>query len=139
MVLAEIRQTSDITYRIYDFDRVDDEGKERELHTELAIDALNFSNEINAKRTYKKDINTLNEVVNCIYFNTNFISIVGIKEIDYSQTDSFVIFICVEGSANITIFSSTETIELGETILIPAIANNVIITAENCKLLEVTV
>ena len=138
VVLAEIQQTSDITYRIYDFDRVDDEGKERELHTELAIDALNFNSKIDTERSYSKETNALNEVVKCEYFITNFISVDGEMEIDYSKKDSFIIFICVEGSANITIFSSTETIELGETILIPAIANNVIITAENCKLLEVT-
>ncbi len=139
VVLAEIQQTSDITYRIYDFDRVDDEGKERELHTELAIDALNFNSKIDTERSYSKETNALNEVVKCEYFITNFISVDGEMEIDYSKKDSFVIFICVEGSANITIFSSTETIEFGETILIPAIANKVIITAENCKLLEVTV
>lgn len=139
VVLAEIQQTSDITYRIYDFDRVDDEGNERELHTELAVDALNFSNKIDSERNYNKDINTLNEVVECKYFKTNFIPVSGKMTIDYRNTDSFVIFMCVEGSATVTIFNTTETIELGETILIPAIAEDVILESENCKLLEVTV
>ena len=139
VVLAEIQQTSDITYRIYDFDRVDDEGNERELHTELAVDALNFSDKIDTERVYGQEVNTLNEVVECEYFTTNFISVDENMEIDYSQIDSFVIFICVEGSAEITIFNTTETIEFGETVLIPAIAEKVIITSKKCKLLEVTV
>ncbi|WP_299525180.1 type I phosphomannose isomerase catalytic subunit [uncultured Lutibacter sp.] len=139
VVLAEIQQTSDVTYRIYDFDRVDEQGNSRELHTELAVDAINFSNKIDAERSYNKEVNVLNEVVKCEYFKTNFIPIVGKKEIDYSQTDSFVIFMCVEGSAEISIFNNSEIIEFGETLLIPAIAKKVIIISENCKLLEVTV
>ena len=139
IVLAEIQQTSDITYRIYDFDRVDDQGNERELHTDLAIDALNFNDKIDTKRSYSTKTNSLNGIVNCEYFKTNFIAIEGGKEIDYSQTDSFVIFMCVEGNAQITISENTEAITFGETILIPASANKVEIIGENCKLLEVTV
>jgi len=139
VVLAEIQQTSDITYRIYDFDRVDDEGNERELHTELAVDALNFSDKIDTERSYDKEVNILNEVVSCPYFKTNFIPIKSKTVLDYSKIDSFVIFMCVEGSAEISIFDNSETIKIGETILIPAIANTVIIISENCKLLEVTV
>lgn len=139
IVLAEIQQTSDITYRIYDFERKDDQGKERELHTELAVDALNFSDKINTERTYKKDVNTLNEVVNCEYFKTNYIVVKGKKEIDYSQIDSFVIFMCVEGEATISISGNSENINFGETILIPATANKVLVESENCNLLEVTV
>jgi len=139
VVLAEIQQTSDITYRIYDFDRVDDEGNERELHTELAVDALNFSDKINTERSYSKEINILNSVVKCNYFKTNFIPVLDKVELDYSKTDSFIIFMCVEGSAEITIFNTSETILFGETVLIPAIAETVIITSENCKLLEITV
>jgi len=139
IVLAEIQQTSDITYRIYDFDRVDDKGNERDLHTELAVDALNFSDKIDTERTYSKDVNTLNEVASCKYFKTNYIPVQGKKEIDYSNTDSFVIFMCVEGNATISIFGNKETINFGETILIPATADKVLIESENCNLLEVTV
>jgi len=139
VVLAEIQQTSDITYRIYDFDRVDDEGNRRELHTELAVDALNLNNEINTKRAYNKEVNALNEVVKCEYFNTNFIYAEGKMELDYSQTDSFVIFMCVEGSAEIKIFNTVETIQIGETVLIPAIAKKVAIVSKKCKLLAITV
>jgi len=139
VVLAEIQQTSDITYRIYDFDRVDDEGNQRELHTELAVDALSFNDEIDTKRTYNKEVNALNEVVKCKYFNTNFISVEGKMEIDYSETDSFVIFMCVEGSAEIKIFKTVETIQIGETVLVPAIVKTVTITSKKCKLLAITV
>ncbi len=138
IVLAEIQQTSDITYRIYDFDRVDDAGNERELHTELAIDALNFSDKIDTERNYSSTKNSLNEVVKCEYFKTNFIPVEGALELDYSATDSFVIFMCVEGNATISVEGTTETINFGETILIPATAKNVIIKGD-CNLLEVTV
>ena len=138
IVLAEIQQTYDITYRIYDFDRVDDAGNERELHTELAIDALNFSDKIDTERNYSSTKNSLNEVVKCEYFKTNFIPVEGALELDYSATDSFVIFICVEGNATITLEGTTEIINFGETILVPASAKNVTVKG-NCNLLEVTV
>ena len=139
IVLAEIQQTSDITYRIYDFDRVDDLGNERELHTELAIDALNFNDKIDTERNYTKTNNVLNKVADCQYFKTNFIPVSGEVLLDYSSSDSFVIFMCVGGSAEISIFGNTETINFGETILIPATAENVLISSNGCELLEVTV
>ena len=140
IVLAEIQQTSDITYRIYDFDRVDADGNKRELHTKLAIEALNFNNKIDTKRDYSTKINTLNNIVICNYFKTNFIPVVNEKVIDYSKTDSFVIFMCVEGNATISIFDNSETVTFGETVLIPATAEEVRITSRTgCKLLEVTV
>ena len=138
IVLAEIQQTSDITYRIYDFDRVDDAGNERELHTELAVDALNFSDDIDTVRTYTSEKNKLNEVVKCEYFKTNFIPVAQELELDYSATDSFVIFMCVEGNATITVNGNTEAINFGETILVPATTKNVTIKG-TCNLLEVTV
>jgi mannose-6-phosphate isomerase len=139
VVLAEIQQTSDITYRIYDWDRVDAQGNSRELHTDLAIDAINFSTNIRAKRNYTTAENNLNTMVACPYFKTNFIPIKGNLVLDYAKTDSFVIFMCVEGEATITISSNAEIINYGETILIPANATEVKIESEKCKLLEVTV
>ncbi len=139
IVLAEIQQTSDITYRIYDWDRVDDNGNPRELHTDLAIEAINFNDKIRAKHQYSTFINSLNTIVKCEYFTTNFIHIVGEKELDYEETDSFVIFMCVQGKAIISIDAHSEKLNLGETVLIPATANKVTIASKNCKLLEVTV
>lgn len=139
VVLAEIQQTSDITYRIYDFDRVDSEGNKRELHTKFAKDALNFNTNIGAELAYSKELNTLSEVVNCSYFKTNFIPVIGEIDLDYSQLDSFVIFMCVEGNAKISIFGNSESLKMGETVLIPALAEKVKIISENCKLLEITI
>ena len=139
IVLAEIQQTSDITYRIYDFDRVDDQGNERALHTELAVNAINFSDKIDTNRNYTKDVNILNNVVTCKYFKTNYIAVEESIELDYSQTDSFVIFMCVEGKAKITVFDNSENIVFGETILIPATATKLLVESGYCKLLEVTV
>lgn len=139
IVLAEIQQTSDITYRIYDWDRVDDKGNLRELHTDLAIEAINFNDKIKAKYQYSTFINSLNTIVKCEYFTTNFIHVVGEKELDYAESDSFVIFMCVQGKAIISIDEHSEKLNLGETILIPATANKVTIASKNCKLLEVTV
>jgi mannose-6-phosphate isomerase len=139
ILLAEIQQTSDITYRIYDWDRADDKGNLRELHTDLAIDAINFSDKIAAKHYYHTYINALNTIVKCPYFTTNFIHVVGEKELDYAETDSFVIFMCVKGNATISIDEYSENLDFGETVLIPATVEKVIITSKNCKLLEVTV
>jgi mannose-6-phosphate isomerase len=139
ILLAEIQQTSDITYRIYDWDRADDRGNLRELHTDLAIDAINFSDKIAAKHYYHTYINALNTIVKCPYFTTNFIHVVGEKELDYAETDSFVIFMCVKGNATISIDEYSENLDFGETVLIPATVEKVIITSKNCKLLEVTV
>ena len=139
ILLAEIQQTSDITYRIYDWDRADDKGNLRELHTDLAIDAINFSDKIAAKHYYHTYINALNTIVKCPYFTTNFIHVVGEKELDYAETDSFVIFMCVKGNATISIDEYSENLDFGEIVLIPATVEKVIITSKNCKLLEVTV
>lgn len=139
ILLAEIQQTSDITYRIYDWDRVDDQGNLRELHTDQAIEAINFNDKIETKHHYSTFINALNPIVKCPYFITNFIHIVGEKELDYSETDSFVIFMCVEGNGTISIGEYSEKLNFGETVLIPASANKVMIISKNCKMLEVTV
>lgn len=139
ILLAEIQQTSDITYRIYDWDRVDDQGNKRVLHTDLAVEAINFSTKIAAKHNYATFINSLNTIVKCPYFTTNFIHVVGEKELDYSETDTFVIFMCVEGFGTISMDEHSENLHFGETVLIPASANKVMIVSKNCKLLEVTV
>jgi mannose-6-phosphate isomerase len=139
ILLAEIQQTSDITYRIYDWDRVDDNGNPRALHTDLAIEAINFRDKIKSKHHYSTFINSLNTIVKCEYFTTNFIHVVGEKELDYGQTDSFVVFMCVQGKATISMGEHSEIINYGETILIPANAEKVVIASKNCKLLEVTV
>ena len=139
ILLAEIQQTSDITYRIYDWDRVDEKGNPRELHTDLAMEAINFKDKIRAKHQYSTYINSLNTIVKCEYFITNFIHVVGEKELDYVESDSFVIFMCVQGNATIIMGEFFENLNFGEIVLIPATAEKVVIASKNCKLLEVTV
>ena len=69
--LAEVQQTSDITYRIYDFNRKDTNGKERELHTELALSAINFEDDKDFRTQYTEEFNKRSELIKCPYFTTN--------------------------------------------------------------------
>ena len=138
VMLAEIQQTSDITYRVYDWDRVDNEGNERELHNELAIDAIGFDMENDFRIAYDTFENKSNEMVSCQYFKTNFINITKpIKKVN--SHDSFIIYICVEGRAIVKCGSFSEQIVKGETILIPAALKHFEIETNNAKLLEVYV
>ena len=138
VLLAEIQQTSDITYRVYDWDRVDDDGNERELHNDLAIDAFNFNMPDNFRVAYNKEENASNKMVSCPYFTTNYLKVT--EPINkHNNFDSFIIYICVEGEAHIRTNAIIETIKKGETILIPAAINNYEITSKNATLLEVYV
>lgn len=138
VLLAEIQQTSDITYRIYDWDRVDDQGKARELHTALAIDAIDFEKKEDFKLDYKKEKNKSSKVASCEYFTTNFLPVSGKVTKDYTEIDSFVIYMCVGGKAEIGTNGNFEEIEQGESLLIPAKNNKVIISSNGeAELLEV--
>lgn len=139
-VIAEIQQTSDITYRIYDFDRIDKStGTTRGLHTELAVDALNYRDDYKGKQDYTPVQNKLVETVSCPYFTTNILDLNGEVTLDYCTTDSFVIFMCVEGEAVVEVNGEEECIKKGETILVPAATTSVHIKGASAKLLEVTV
>jgi mannose-6-phosphate isomerase len=120
IVLAEIQQTSDITYRIYDWDRKNKQGKSRELHTDLALKAINFDTGVDCKRPYTQTLNKSNTIVDCSYFKTSFLPVMGTLELNYDDQDTFVIFMCVKGSGSITVNEFTETLAMGETVLIPA-------------------
>ncbi len=138
-LIAEIQQTSDITYRIYDFDRTDKFGNSRELHHELAMDAMNFSDNEAGKVAYDVVDNESVNVARCKYFTTNMVSVKGTLTKDYSQLDSFVILMNVSG--NCTIEAAGVTIELNEmeATLIPASVNSIVVNAQLAKLLEVYV
>ena len=137
VLLAEIQQTSDITYRIYDWDRKDAEGNSRELHTALAIDAIDFEKKDDFKLKYDLVENQSSNIAQCEYFTTNFLPVKGKVEKDYSKTDSFVIYMCVSGTAQIEVNGNSEAIAQGQTVLVPAINKSVNITSENAELLEV--
>lgn len=139
VLLAEIQQTSDITYRIYDWDRQDDQGNYRDLHTEEALDALDFSVKESYNTNYNKEINKISNIVDCQYFTTNILPIDNKMIIDNSTKDSFVIYMCVSGEG-VQLQSDNFEVELklGETVLIPAVINNFeIIPKGNSELLEV--
>lgn len=141
ILLAEIQQTSDITYRIYDYNRRDDKGNLRELHTELALDAIDYTLYPEFKTKYESKINESVELVSCKYFTTNVLELNQMIEKDYNKLDSFVIFICLDGELLIETESGSESVQKGETILIPASVENVQLkpVSATVRLLEVYV
>lgn len=134
MVVAEIQQTSDITYRIYDFDRKDADGKERELHIDLALDAINY-NKIEAQKKYTQEPNKSNQVVDCKYFTTNFIPLNGTINVAKSQ-ETFTVYMCTEGNFEIQTENEIFSYQKGDTVLIPAILNKFTISGEG-SILEI--
>ena len=135
--VVEIQQTSDVTYRIYDWDRVDDQGKSRELHTALAVDAINFAMSANdSVCNYETKVNESVEIASCKYFTTNMLQVDGEAVKDYASLDSFVIYLCIGGEAEIDADGNVEKLSDGDVVLIPAEFNEVTITG-SAKLLEV--
>jgi len=139
VLLAEIQQTSDITYRIYDWDRQDAEGNYRELHTELAIDAIDYKVQKSYKSEYQARLNASSNIIDCAYFTTNIIAINKSLHVDNSDKDSFVIYMCVSGKVEFHYGNdSVEELLMGETILMPASLNTFeLLTNTASKLLEV--
>jgi len=119
MVLAEIQQTSDITYRIYDWDRIDHRGMSRELHTEQALDAIDFSIPESYRTLYKEKDNGSVSLVKSPQFTTNLIQISKPLKKDYTDLDSFVIYLCTEGSCELIYPDGSVEIKAGECVLIP--------------------
>lgn len=120
--IAEIQQTSNITYRIYDYNRRDANGNKRELHTELAKDAINFEVLPSYKTDYTATPNQASLLVKSDYFTTNIISADQQITRDYHHIDSFVVLIGISGEAQIETHGTADSITLtqGNTILIPA-------------------
>nr|WP_315177462.1 type I phosphomannose isomerase catalytic subunit [uncultured Flavobacterium sp.] len=134
LVVAEIQQTSDITYRLYDFDRVDANGNTRELHVDLALDAINY-NKVETKKEYTKNINDSNEIVDCPYFTTNFIPLDG--EISVSKSGkTFTVYMCTEGTFELEYNNSKLQYKKGDTVLIPAALNAFILNGK-ASILEI--
>ena len=136
--LAEIQQTSDITYRIYDFNRKDKDGNTRELHTELAKDAIDYTVLNDYRTNYIPEQNKSVELVNCPYFTTSVYDLTEDMSVDYSELDSFVVYICTEGSCVITDDGgNTLSLRAGESILFPATTQDVQIAVNgHVKFLE---
>jgi mannose-6-phosphate isomerase len=138
IVLAEIQQTSDITYRIYDWGRKDNKGKTRELHTDLALDAIDFNE--TGKNKIRKELvkNKPENLVSCEYFDTNIIQCNEHLVRDYNILDSFVAYICTEGRFLICWEGKSEKVSKGETVLLPAMISDVVLVPEpEATLLEI--
>ena len=118
IVLAEIQQTSDVTYRLYDCDRVDENGKGRELHTDLALDAINF-NTTKAKINYESKINHSNKAVHCDFFKTNVIPLEGNMNWK-AHKGSFTVFMCTQGEFTLEVENTSYSYKMGDTVLLPA-------------------
>jgi mannose-6-phosphate isomerase len=139
ILLAEIQQSSDITYRIFDWNRQDENGKNRELHLDLALDSIDFSITNEAKIKYQITVNKTVPVVDCPYFKTNLIHLDAAVNKDFALNDSFVIYICTEGQVDVGYGRKKKIIlSKGETVLIPASLKEITIhPAEKSTLLEV--
>ncbi len=138
--IAEIQQTSDITYRIFDFNRKDKNGKLRELHTDLAKEAIDYTVQDDYRTHYKPLQNEPVELVSCTYFTTTLYDFTDEVLCDYTELDSFVIYMIVGGGAKITSGDGYELdVQAGQTVLIPALTQEVQITPhpDGVKLLEV--
>lgn len=136
--IAEIQETSDITYRIFDFDRKDANGNTRELHTELAKDVIDYEVHNDYRTQYTPEMNEPVELVACPYFTTSVYDMTETINCDYTELDSFVIYICMEGSCTIT-NNEGDSIELqaGESTLLAATTQEVTIEPhDHVKLLE---
>lgn len=141
-LIAEIQQTSDITYRIYDYDRKDNEGNGRELHLDLSLDVMDFKKVKDPKVVYAPEENKPVDLVDCKYFTVNRLDLSLPLTRDYYSFDSFVILICTEGKCTIgETGKDVVEVEKGDTVLIPATLSNIIFTPLNgkVKLLEVYV
>jgi mannose-6-phosphate isomerase len=140
VVVAEIQQSSDITYRIYDYKRKDANGKERELHTEEALDVINFEASKQPKTLYTPLLNVTTPLITCDYFTTNLLKFD--KEIDrqYAKIDSFVAYMCLEGTFSIDFEGDKTSVTKGDTVLIPAGIDDLTLVPDgNVTLLEVYV
>jgi mannose-6-phosphate isomerase len=134
LVVAEIQQTSDITYRLYDFDRKDAQGNTRELHVDLALDAINY-NKVETQKKYDTKANSSNVVVDCPYFTTNFIPLENKAAVSKSG-ETFTVYMCIEGSFEIEYDGFKHTYIKGDTVLVPAAINAFILNGK-ASILEI--
>ena len=137
-LIAEIQKTSDITYRIYDWERQNLDETFRELHTEEAKDAIDYLAKDSYKAVYSEKENSTSEIITCPYFTTSILPINGEVEVNHQEKDSFVIYMCVLGNVTFQYEDQIEKLRLGETLLVPACMKEFkIIAKEKSKLLEV--
>ena len=141
LMVAEIQQTSDCTYRIYDYDRLDKDGKKRQLHTAEAMDAIDFSGmKEHAHTHYHAHLNETTTIADCPYFITRLIPFDTPIRKNLEDHDTFVLYLCVEGLAAVKSMETIVPMHVGECVLVPAVADSVELFCEGpAKLLEVTI
>ncbi len=138
VVVAEIQQSSDITYRIFDYKRTDNEGNERELHTDQALGVINFSASKEPKTVYQPKLNEICNLVDCEYFSTNLLKFDTALTRNYGTLDTFVAYMCLEGSMIIEFEDEKTIVNQGDTVLVPACINELGLVPESqVTLLEV--
>lgn len=129
--IAEIQQTSNITYRIYDFNRRDAAGNTRELHTEQAKGAIDYTVLPDYRTHYEAAQDKRVELVSCPYFTTSLLDLTRAETLDLAALDSFVVAICIEGRGTLTDDSGAAvTVHQGETVLIPASTRSLTLTPD---------
>ncbi len=139
LMVAEIQQTSDCTYRIYDYNRRDADGHLRQLHTEEAMDAIDFSGiQGHANTRYDARLNETTTLAACPYFTTRLIPFDKPIRKNLEDFDTFVVYMCVDGIAAVKSMDTIVPLHAGECVLVPAVAENVELYSEGpAKLLEV--
>lgn len=140
VLLAEIQQTSDITYRIYDWMRQDKNGNYRDLHTDLAIDAIDFNVDYNYQIDYQKEQEGVQELLYTDYFRTDYIHISKNQNLQIETHQKFMVLMCIEGQVELKTNNESGILKKGETIFVPAIIDRVTLNAlQDSRLLKVTV
>ena len=133
--VAEIQQTSDVTYRIYDFKRKDKNGNYRELHTQLASESIDYTVQSNYRTDYLPKKNEGVQVISCPYFTTAVYDLTEPMTLDYSELDSFVVLMAVKGAGRLICNGEDTSFEMGDSILFPATTKEVKVEGE-VKFLE---
>lgn len=140
VLLAEIQQTSDITYRIYDWKRKDKHSHYRELHTDFAIDAIDFDVSYDYKINYHPDQKGAQELLYTSYFKTDYVYLSQNQIFKFEPNNQFVVLMCVEGKAHVLASDGTKyELQMGETIFVPACVEKIILSSTHARLLKVTI
>ena len=129
--IAEIQQTSDLTYRIYDYNRPGLDGKPRQLHTEWAKTAIDYTVYDNYRTAYPREKDEEMQVADCPYFTTSVYDLTLPYAKDLSDIDSFMVVMCLEGSGTLEVDGEEMSIGQGETVLIPADADDICFIPED--------
>ncbi|WP_378185274.1 type I phosphomannose isomerase catalytic subunit [Aquimarina sp. W85] len=137
VLIAEIQQTSDITYRVYDWDRVDKLGNSRELHQQEALASIDFDSNEKYKIDYSSRPNKNTPLVHCTHFKTELIEVTDTIIMSHKTFDSFVVYMCVEGEVAISASTNTVSLKAGQTALVPAAIKELSLNSKFSKLLQV--